>query len=106
MTIQRDITVHEIATDGLPPHSGQPGYDDMIGRVAFILDGCVVSGWPLYADNDNPSTATYTGRWEADSDVGRVTEFGGVTHWVEFDIPLWSIHQDGSMATLTKASTR
>lgn len=35
------ITIHEIEKDGLP------SMDKMIGRVAFVFDGCIISGWPL-----------------------------------------------------------
>jgi len=77
------IRVHEIATDGLPPRHE----DDLAGRTAFIFDGCIVSGWPLHngPDYDGP---VYLGTWEADEDVGRRVEFGGVTHWVEFPVPV------------------
>jgi hypothetical protein len=68
------VKVHEIATDGLPD------VDRLTGRVAFLFDGCIVDGWPL------PD-----GTWEADSDVGRAGVFAGVTHWVEFPIPLWEL---------------
>lgn len=69
----RDLTVrlHAIADDGLPD------MDNLTARVAFIFDGCVVSGWPL------PN-----GFWEADSDVGRPAKFSGVTHWLEFPEPI------------------
>jgi hypothetical protein len=68
------ITVHEVAVDGLPDMND----DTMTGRIAFIFDGCIVSGWPLS-----------DGLWEANSDVGNGRPFGGVTHWVEFDRPIW-----------------
>lgn len=85
MTRERAIKVHEIATDGLPDRASFP-----TGRVAFIFDGCIVSGWPLYSgeDYDQPP---YSGYWEANDDVGRGVKFAGVTHWVEFDAPLWEI---------------
>jgi len=63
--------VHSIAEDGLPT-------GDM-SDVAFLFDGNIVSGWPLERDS---------GDWEADSDVGRVGKFRGVTHWVDFGTPL------------------
>ena len=70
-----EIIVHEIAKDGLPD------MDNLTGRVAFIFDGCIVSGWPL---DDGES-------WEANSDVGRHGTFTGVTHWVEFPAPVWEL---------------
>ena len=73
-----EIKIHEIATDGLPPDEG------MTGRVAFIFDGCIVSGWPLPAKGDDVP-------WEADSDVGRHGKFYCVTHWVEFPVEVWNM---------------
>lgn len=67
------VTVHEIQTDGLPDFSD----DDLVGRVAFIFDGCIVSGWPLIR---GPGET----RWEADTDVGHNIPLSGVTHWIEF----------------------
>jgi hypothetical protein len=68
------IIVHSIEADGLPD------MDALTGRVAFIFDGNIVSGWPL---NDS--------QWEANSDVGRTIPFVGVTHWVEFPVPVWQL---------------
>jgi hypothetical protein len=81
-----DMTVklHSIAEDGLPD------MEALTGRVAFIFDGCIVSGWPLYVDPEDSSTA-YSGRWEADTDVGHNQPFAGVTHWIEFPQPLHQI---------------
>lgn len=72
------IVVHSIAEDGLPNMDD----DSMTGRVAFIFDGCIVSGWPLDIRDGEQL-------WEADSDVGRNVPFAGVTHWVEFPEPIW-----------------
>lgn len=74
------VTVHEIATYGLPD------MDALTGRVAFIFDGCIVSGWPLHELNEYGKPY-----WEANSDVGRMTKFGSVTHWVEFPDPVWEL---------------
>lgn len=69
-----EIKVHAIAEDGLPD------MEKMTGRVAFLFDGCIVSGWPL--DHE---------QWEADSTVGRHGVFRGVTHWIEFPVAVWDI---------------
>lgn len=86
----REITIkiHEIATDGLPD------MDALTGRVAFIFDGCIVSGWPLAArfNLDRPGYVEPP-RWEANGDVGRNIEFAGVTHWAEFPEPLYQIER-------------
>lgn len=78
------VKVHEITSDGLPDMS------ILVGRVAFIFDGCVVSGWPLREGQ----------LWEANSDVGHRGPFAGVTHWLEFSEPVWELasqEQEGSM---------
>lgn len=75
-----EVKVHEIASDGLP------AMDSLTGRVAFIFDGCLVSGWPL---PDHPIEGEIP--WEANSDVGNGNMFISVTHWVEFPVPVWKI---------------
>jgi hypothetical protein len=89
----REITVrvHAIATDGLPPLNpdGTSTADEYVGRVAFIFDGCIVSGWPEW--HTSPTGQPFADTWEADSDVGHNQAFEGVTHWVEFPAPLWEI---------------
>jgi hypothetical protein len=85
MPDQIAIRIHSIAEDGYPDMDNP----DMTGRVAFIFDGCIVSGWPL----GSGFRGQYSGRWEADSDVGRVTVFEGVTHWIEFPVPVWEIER-------------
>ncbi len=85
MSIRSTVVVHEIATDGLPD------MDALTGRVAFIFDGCIVSGWPLNLREDEAL-------WEANSDVGDpAREFRGVTHWVEFPEPVWN-YERGKVA--------
>jgi hypothetical protein len=92
MTRDMTIRVHAIAEDGLPD------MDALTGRVAFIFDGCIVSGWPLhvdrYARRTTPGFGEYHGQWEANSDVGHTRPFAGVTHWVEFPVPVWEIERD------------
>lgn len=59
--------------------------DALVGRVAFIWDGHVVTGWPLYPEHaDDPSI------WEPSDDRfgGRVA---GVTHWIEFPVTVWEL---------------
>ena len=88
MSRQVTVTVHDVATDGLPD------MDSLTGRVAFIFDGCVVSGWPMKpGDSDE---LWDEGEWEADSDVGRAWQrYGGVKHWVEFPVPVWDSDEAG-----------
>lgn len=87
MTTELTVKVHEIATDGLPD------MDALTGRVAFIFDGCLVSGWPL------PGASAARGLeetlWEGNRDVSHERLFSGVTHWVEFPEPVWQIERGG-----------
>jgi len=74
------VVVHEVGADGLPDMSD----DALSGRVALIFDGCVVSGWPLKrGPNDQ--------LWEGDTDVSHGMPFHGVTHWMEFPVPVWEL---------------
>ena len=84
------IKVHAIAEDGLPDT------DNLTGRVAFIFDGSIVSGWPLVPRADHADlyqrAGVYEGEpdlWEGDTDVSHNRPFAGVTHWVEFPEPVW-----------------
>ena len=81
-----DIIIHEIAIDGLPD------MDALTARVAFLFDGCIVSGWPIDEHTDPVL-------WEADSDVGHGRAFYGVTHWVEFPIGIHLISSAAKEAT-------
>ncbi|WP_431728515.1 hypothetical protein [Verrucosispora sp. TAA-831] len=78
--------MHSIAEDGLPD------MDNLTGRVAFLFDGSIVSGWPLRTNPDDRNTP-YSGFWEADGDVGRNVKFANVTHWVEFPEPVWEVEK-------------
>jgi hypothetical protein len=69
------VKVHEIAKDGLPD------MDQLTGRVAFIWDGEIVSGWPLNKDEDGSML------WRGAEDLF-MGPFYGVTHWVEFPVPV------------------
>lgn len=80
------IKVHTIAEDGYPD------MEALVGRVLFIFDGCIVSGWPLHVVPTDYSTA-YSGLWEADSDVGHGRPFSGVTHWIELPMTEWEIER-------------
>ena len=75
------MKVYVIEIDGLPD------MDKLVGRVAFIFDGCIVSGWPLkgiesYYDQED---------WEANEDVGRHGVFKGVKKYIIFDKPIWEL---------------
>jgi len=86
-----EIKIHEIAKDGLPPESRYHAgvRDDLVGRVAFLWDGHIVTGWPLKElDSEDGSIL-----WEADHDVGAHGKFYGVTHWIEFPVPVWDLEK-------------
>ncbi len=74
------VKVHSITEDGLPDMDN----DALTGRVAFIWDGAVVSGWPLKRMGFPDDC------WEPSAD-----RFGGpvygVRHWLEFPEPVWEI---------------
>jgi hypothetical protein len=89
------VKVHEIAIDGLPD------METLVGRVAFIFDGCVVSGWPLTRWHSREAE-TMGQLWEADSDVGHGRPFSGVTHWLEFPEPVHQIERHRSDVPATK----
>ncbi|QMW05305.1 hypothetical protein [Spirosoma foliorum] len=83
------MRVFDIERDGLPD------MDKLVGRVAFIFDGCIVSGWPLYnihleyPENNYPEYGMDV--WEANSDVGRAVRFEGIKKYVIFDVPVWDL---------------
>lgn len=62
---------------------GLPDMKKLVGRVAFIFDGCIVSGWPL---DMHPHD-----QWEANDDVGRHGVFTGIEKYVVFDKPIWEL---------------
>lgn len=84
------VTIHDVRKDGYP------NMGTLVGQVAFIFDGCLVSGWPLSEEGDDGLRP-----WEANSDVGRHAAFYGVTKWVLFPKPIWEIektHAEGEVA--------
>ncbi len=85
MSVHLGVRIHSIAEDGLPD------MDELVGCVAFIWGGAVVSGWPIPANVETGEG--YSGRWEPSED-----RFGGpvsgVTHWIEFPMPVWWIGRE------------
>jgi len=81
MSKQYTITVHTIAEDGLPPDDLDKA--GLVGRVAFIFDGCVYSGWPLRESEDLDEL-----EWE---DGETATKFSGVKKWIELPVPGWDL---------------
>lgn len=75
--IDAKFKVYDLEIDGYP--DGQK----LIGRLAFIWDGCIVSGWPI--SNFHPD------EWEANLDVGRTGVFKGVKKYVVFNKPVWEL---------------
>jgi hypothetical protein len=63
---------------------GLPDMKKLVGRVAFIWDGNIVSGWPLYPEHSNDKS-----EWEANEDVGRHGSFIGVEKYIVFEKPIW-----------------
>jgi hypothetical protein len=87
------IIVHTIAEDGLPPKDFEKA--GLVGRVAFIFDGNIYSGWPLQEerdgmydeDGDYPADPNEV-IWE-DSETAR--EYSGVKKWIELPIAGWEL---------------
>jgi hypothetical protein len=71
------VKVHRIAEDGLP------NMDALVGRVGFIWDGALFSGWPLDVDEEGEVD------WEA-NEAWRGS-LSSVTHWLEFPDPFWEV---------------
>jgi hypothetical protein len=80
MSHDLSIQIHEIAVDGLPD------MDKLTGRVAFLWNGAIVSGWPL-------DSIGKPGLWETCEDALGMRPFADVTHWVEFPVPVWDLAQ-------------
>ncbi len=93
MSKQYTITVHTIAEDGLPPKDFEQA--GLTGRVVFIFDGCLYSGWPLTDEGpdgydeqaDDPEDPEEV-EWE-DSETAQ--KFGGVKKWVELPVAGWDL---------------
>ena len=80
------IEIKNIKKDGLPDMS------KLKGRVAFIYDGCIVTGWPLKGCKEDLGQFTED-MWEGNSDVGHNSIFKGIKYYVIFPIPLFEIEQ-------------
>lgn len=84
MSKSMTIEVFSVEEDGLP------NMDDpnMTGRVAFIWDGCIISGWPIGEEFGGTDYGEQL--WEPSED-----RFGGpvvgVKHWVLAPAPHWKI---------------
>ena len=85
MSVELTFTVHEIATDGLPD------MDALVGRVAFIWDNHVISGWPVGEDFDDGGDADDSPTWEGADDVF-LGPYAGVTHWIELPVMPMAMH--------------
>lgn len=83
------VIVHDILTDGLPDMDD----DAMVGRVAFIWDGSIISGWPQRPGPgltyDNPLKAHWNGA--EDRFHG---PYAGVRYWLELPVAAWQIGRE------------
>lgn len=81
-----EAKLYEIEKDGLP------NMDKLTGRVAFIWDGAIFSGWPLYdihiryPENNHPVYGKDV--WEC-SENRASGIFRGVTHYIIFEKPMY-----------------
>lgn len=76
------IIVHTIVEDGLPPEDFAQA--NLTGRVVFIFDGCLYSGWPL-----RPAASDYDAVVWEESETG--TRFSGVKKWIELPVTGWEL---------------
>ena len=87
MSKSMNIEIFNIEEDGLP-NMGDP---NMTGRVAFIWDGCIISGWPIGEEHGGINYGEQL--WEPAED-----RFGGpvagVKHWVLAPTPHWKIEDN------------
>ncbi|PSR53910.1 hypothetical protein AHMF7605_10465 [Adhaeribacter arboris] len=74
-----NIKIFSIKEDGLPSTD-----ECHTGRVAFFYQGHIISGWPTREINKDDE-------WEADSDVGKLGVYTGVTHYTVLPKIIWSI---------------
>ena len=75
------ITVHEIASDGLPDFDARPELKDC---TAFLYQGGIISGTPATQLTDKADV------WQAARPLGGRNYhflYSGVTHWVELPPP-------------------
>lgn len=81
-----EIKIFDIDADGLPD------IDSLTGRLAFLWDGAIFSGWPLfnihlkYPENNHPIYSKYD--WEC-SENAAAGVFAGVKKYIIFDKPLY-----------------
>lgn len=76
--------VHNIKEDGLPPKDG------LTGRIAFIWDGAIFSGWPTSLDDPSDPDSM---KWESSDSSIVMRQVVGVTHWIELPVPAWELEQ-------------
>lgn len=86
MSKQYTIIVHTIKEDGLPPKDFEEA--GLTGRVAFIFDGDIYSGWPAYGEDqempDDPDEIV----WEESEHAHKMM---GVEKWIELPVAGWEL---------------
>jgi hypothetical protein len=85
-----EVIIHSISESGLPD------MNKLLGRVCFIHDGAVLSGYPVMSndDDDDDDDDDDEMPWESTVDgLGGVT-FYNVTHWVEFPEAICKVVKD------------
>ena len=76
-----EIKVYNIAKDGLP--NDILSKEAQTGRIGFLWDGNIYSGWPLYPNHSSDKSV-----WE-DSEFAH--KLSGVEDWVLFPRPFWDL---------------
>lgn len=83
--ITKTFNIYSIEKDGMPDKS------KLSGRLAFINDGDLIMGWPLYQfyKDDGRSSETYgKDEWEG-SEGGH---FYGIKHYVIFEEAFYNMN--------------
>lgn len=82
MSKEYTVKVHTISEDGLPD------MEKLVGRVAFIWDGAICSGWPTeLADPSDPESM----QWESSEDALGGLQLYGVKKWIELPVAGWEL---------------
>ena len=92
MPINLNAILHSVEEDGLPDMTDE----SMAGRVAMVLDGGIVSGWPIAFDVEDPENYNVNQDgdvpWTTAEDIGGDDEeFYGVRYWIEFPVAAWDM---------------
>lgn len=91
MSTEITVIVHNVERDGVPDMEADR---DLVGRIAYVWDGAIVSGWPIGMDVAEESTDLDLGVQYWEPSEGRMGgPVTGVEQWIELPYPAWSLQQ-------------